>query len=213
MDLDLPAEDDPRRLEVRAWFERHPEPTPRQPVGRPGSSSLPWRSLGPRHGSRDSADHASRGRDEAGERHEAAEPVSASATAARPSWRWPNEEQQPRYLWPMLTGEELWCQLFSEPEAGSDLANLSVPVPSFDGDVYIVNGVRKRGRRSRRTLSSASSSRARASTYRPTSGISYFIVPMDLPGIEVRPILALWPTTACSATCSSPTAAAARRPT
>ena len=97
-----------------------------------------------------------------------------------------SDEQRERYLWPMLAGEELWCQLFSEPGAGSDLANLSTRAER-DGDVYSVNGQKiwtslaehaKFGILIARTRTDVSKHR----------GISYFIIPMDLPGIEVRPI-------------------------
>ncbi len=50
-----------------------------------------------------------------------------------------SDAQKQRYLWPMLTAEELWCQLFSEPSAGSDLASLRTQAVR-DGDVYLVNG-------------------------------------------------------------------------
>ena len=96
------------------------------------------------------------------------------------------DEQKERYIWPMLTGEEMWCQLFSEPSAGSDLANLTTRAVR-DGDVYIVNGQKiwtslaeqaKYGILIARTATDVTKHR----------GISYFIIPMDLPGIEVRPI-------------------------
>jgi 3-oxochol-4-en-24-oyl-CoA dehydrogenase len=97
-----------------------------------------------------------------------------------------NDEQKQRYLLPMLAGEELWCQLFSEPGAGSDLANLGTRAER-DGDVYRVNGQKiwtsladhaKFGILIARTRNDVSKHR----------GISYFIIAMDLPGIEVRPI-------------------------
>ncbi len=97
-----------------------------------------------------------------------------------------SDEQKDRYIWPMLTGDDMWCQLFSEPGAGSDLANLSTRAER-DGDVYIVNGQKiwtslaehaKYGILIARTNSNVSK----------YVGISYFIIPMNLEGIEVRPI-------------------------
>jgi len=100
-----------------------------------------------------------------------------------------SDEQRQRYLWPMLTGEELWCQLFSEPGAGSDLASLSTRAVR-DGDVYVVNGQKIWTSLAKQAKFGILIARTRTDTTKHR-GISYFIIPMDLPGIEVRPITSM----------------------
>src|SRR5210317_1250375 len=95
-------------------------------------------------------------------------------------------EQIQKYLRPMFTAEEIWCQLFSEPGSGSDLASLSTRAVD-DGDGYIVNGQKvwttlghlaKWGLLVTRTDPDAPKHR----------GLTFFIVDMESQGVEVRPL-------------------------
>ena len=94
-----------------------------------------------------------------------------------------SEEIRKRFLKPGLRGEEMWCQLFSEPDAGSDLAGLKTSAER-DGDRWIINGSKvwtTGGHASRRAVLMA---RTDPSADRH-SGISFFILDMKQPGVAV----------------------------
>ena len=180
----MPGEDDPRRVEIRGWLAEHPEPGGRE-MAEAGYVAPHW----PRPWGLD------------------ADPIHQliiddelrRAGVRRPSnqigigWAGPTlvaagtDEQKERYLFPLLAAEEIWCQLFSEPEAGSDLANLGTRAVR-DGDEWVINGQKiwtslaqhsKFGILIARTNPDAAKHK----------GISYFICPMDAPGVEIRPII------------------------
>jgi alkylation response protein AidB-like acyl-CoA dehydrogenase len=95
-------------------------------------------------------------------------------------------EQQAEHLRPILTGERVWCQLFSEPGAGSDLASLTTSA-ELDGDEYVLTGQKvwcSNGRISDRGICLARTDPTAA----PHKGISFFLVDMGSPGVEVRPL-------------------------
>lgn len=179
----MPGDTDERRISIRTWLAEHPRPTPRQ-LAHAGYVAPHW--------------PAPWGL--------AADPIHqliiddelARAGVQRPSnaigigWAGPtiayagSEEQKERYLFPLLTAEEIWCQLFSEPGSGSDLASLSTRAER-DGDEWVVNG-------SKIWTSGAQHSQFGILLARTNpdaakhKGITYFICPMNLPGIDVRPI-------------------------
>ena len=184
MDFALPADDDARRLSVRAWLDAHPAPTGRQ-LAEAGLVAPHWPApwgLGADPTHQLIVDDELR---RAGVRR----PTNTIGIG----WAGPtilqagDPAQIDRYLLPLLAGEEIWCQLFSEPGAGSDLASLTTRA-ELDGDEWVVSGqkvwtsfahVAQFGILLARTEPDAPQHR----------GISYFICPMDAPGVSVRPLV------------------------
>jgi alkylation response protein AidB-like acyl-CoA dehydrogenase len=184
MDFDLPGDDDPRRVEVREWLAANPRPSGRQ-LAEAGLVAPHW----PRPWGLDADPVHQLVIDDELRRAGVGRPGNVIGIG----WAGPTiihagtEAQKARYLVPLLAGDEIWCQLFSEPGAGSDLANLSTRAIR-DGDTYVVNG--------QKIWTSVAHHAAFGILIARTNpdapkhkGISYFICPMDTPGIEVRPII------------------------
>lgn len=184
MAFEIAPEDHPQRLAMREWLGANPRPSA-EDLAKAGYVAPHWPEpfgLG-------------------------ADPVTQlvideelrSAGVKRPSnpigigWAGPTlmeagtDEQKSRYLPGILSGADIWCQLFSEPGAGSDLANLSTRAVR-DGDEWIVNG--QKVWTSLAHYAKYGILIARTDLDVPKrKGISYFICDMSAPGIEIRPLV------------------------
>jgi len=96
------------------------------------------------------------------------------------------DEQKLRYLRPMRRTDEMWCQLFSEPGAGSDLAGLSTKAVR-DGDTWVIDGQKVWTSGARYADFGYIICRTDPSAPRH-QGLTAFVLPMDAPGVEVRPL-------------------------
>jgi alkylation response protein AidB-like acyl-CoA dehydrogenase len=184
VDFELPGDDDTRRVAVRSWLEEHPSPSGRQ-LAEAGLVAPHWPSPW--------------GLDADPIHQLIVDDELRRARVSRPSnpigigWAGPTiltagtDEQREAHLFGLLSGEDVWCQLFSEPGSGSDLANLSTRA-ELDGDEWVVNG--QKVWTSLGHLARYGILIARTDPDRPKhEGITYFICPMDAPGIEIRPIV------------------------
>ncbi len=184
VDFAPPSEDDQRRLSVRRWLDAHPTPTARQ-LAEGGLVAphwpVPWGMGADPTQQLIVDDELSR----AGVRR----PVNTIGIG----WAGPTllvagtAEQKDRYLFPLLAGEEIWCQLFSEPGAGSDLASLTTRA-DLDGDQWVV-----RGQKVWTSYAHSAQFGILLARTEPDAdihqGISYFICPMTSPGVIVRPLI------------------------
>jgi alkylation response protein AidB-like acyl-CoA dehydrogenase len=97
-----------------------------------------------------------------------------------------SEAQKARYLRPLYTCEEIWCQMFSEPGAGSDVAGLSTRAV-LDGDEWVVNGQKVWTTLAHKSRFGMLVARSDPEAVKH-KGLTYFVVDMHAPGVEVRPL-------------------------
>jgi alkylation response protein AidB-like acyl-CoA dehydrogenase len=184
VDFELPPEDDPRRMAVRSWLEEHPRPSGAA-LAEAGYVVPHW----PAPWGLDADPMHQLLIDDELRRARVRRPMNPIGIG----WAGPTilhagtPEQHQRYLPGLLSGEELWCQLFSEPGAGSDLANLSTRAVR-DGDEFVVNGQKVWNSMAHWSTYGILIARTDAEVAKH-QGVSYFVCPMDLPGIEVRPLI------------------------
>ena len=116
--------------------------------------------------------------------------LNQGATLLAPAlFAYASDAQKAYYLPRILSGEHYWCQGYSEPGSGSDLASLKTRADR-DGDEYIVNGTKIWTTHAHFADHIFCLVRTR-SDGRPQQGISFLLMPMDTPGIRVKPIITL----------------------
>lgn len=208
MDVRYPAEAEEFRAEVRAFLAEH------LPEGWPGMGALDrdeaetfaitWRKTLHEHGLLGIAwprEYGGGGRTKLEQVVLAEELARARVPFGRATdttsvkimgntlLRWGSDEQKQHFLPRIISGEDIWVQGFSEPDAGSDLANLKL-VAHRDGDSWVLNGQKIWTSRAQEGnwIFVLARTDAEAPRHR---GISFLLVPLDTPGVDVRPIRVL----------------------
>ncbi|MCU1374356.1 MAG: putative acyl-CoA dehydrogenase [Actinomycetia bacterium] len=190
MDLSYPTETEAFRTETRTWIEAH----------LPGRSAVEWNDLLHQTGwavPRWPVEHGGRGlttveaviwSEELQRAGAPIQPPAGGELLLGPTvLQWGTDAQKERFLLPIARGEEVWCQGFSEPDAGSDLAGLRTTA-RLDGDEWVVDG--HKVWTSQAQEADLMFTLVRTNPDAPKHrGISYLAVPMDQPGVEVRSIV------------------------
>ncbi len=184
MELTLPGENSPTRIWVKDWIKSNPNATSRE-LAQAGLVAPHW----PKPYGLDATpiDQLIIDEELRGSGIKRPENIIGIGWAGPTILHAGTKEQKDRYLLPLLSGEEIWCQLFSEPDAGSDLASLSTKAVQ-DGDDFIVNG--QKIWTSMGHFAKFGILLARTNSDVPKhQGISYFILDMKSPGVSVTPIV------------------------
>lgn len=186
MDFTMPGEDDPRRLEVRRFFEEHPKPTYAELAERgyvAPNWPAPWGiSAGAEMVLILEEEYA-----RAGVVHPMNVNFIAINQCGQSLLKWGTEALRQELLPPALRCESRWCMLFSEPSGGSDLASLRTTARR-EGDHYIVNG--QKIWNSSANIATQGVLMARTDSNAPKhKGLTQFVIDMKSPGITVRPIV------------------------
>lgn len=185
MDFNLPAENDPRRLEVREWFIDNPNAT-LEDLAKKGYAAPNW----PAPWGVSADPELQLIVEEETERAGLPVPARINPVAVNQCGQTVvhvgTEEQKRQFLPDALACRKKWCMLFSEPSAGSDLASLRTTARR-EGNGYVISG--------QKTWNSAAHNAqigviiARTDPTVPKhKGLSVFIIDMDAPGVDVRPI-------------------------
>ena len=204
MDLAYTKSYEALREQVRAFLVKHgaSAPSEQRPRGRPDAASIAWQQKLIQHG------YAARfipseyggfgAEPDILELHVIADEFAAAGV--RPGHDGDNrlvptllelgtEEQKERYIGPTLRGEMMWCQGYSEPGSGSDLASLSTRA-EVDGDEFVINGQKiwTSGAQHADMMFCLVRTEPDAPKHQ---GISYLLFPTSTPGIEVRPLVTM----------------------
>lgn len=184
VNFDMPPDDDPRRAAVRKWIAANPNPSTKQ-LAEAGWNVSHWPE--PYGINADPMHQLIIAEEFANADIQMTFNLIGIGWAAPVIYLYGNDEQRETYLSRIFSAEDVWCQLFSEPDSGSDLASLSTQAVR-DGDEYVITG------------SKIWSSGAHESKYgillartdpdvAKHRGISYFIYPMDTPGTTLTPVV------------------------
>jgi alkylation response protein AidB-like acyl-CoA dehydrogenase len=183
LEVDVDSQD-PRRQEMRQWLVEHPSPSGHQ-LAQAGLVAPHW----PEPWGRGADVEYQLLIDDELSRAKVQRPINPIGIG----WAGPTilyagtPAQQERWLPGLLSGEEFWCQLFSEPNAGSDLASLSTSA-TLDGDEWVITG--QKVWTSYAHIATWGILLARTSKEgAPQKGVSYFVCPMNVPGVTVRPLI------------------------
>ena len=203
MNLDFSPEDEAFRLEVRSWLRDNVPPKAGPEIGLPSDleTQAAWeRKLGKKGWLAYNwpAEYGGPGWTATQryifdtERAAAGAPVGSPfglAMLGPVLMKFGSSEQKARYLPPIAAGEQFWCQGYSEPGSGSDLASLKTQAVR-DGDHYVVNG--QKIWTTQAHWASYIFCLCRTNTEVPKQqGISFLLIDMKTPGLEIRPIMTI----------------------